>query len=108
MAYLDTVRTAKEVVAANNTDEAQNDLDAAAAAAAQTAGVTASEYVDYETKLTNYQSRDDVEGLPERRARDLASDVADQKFRRQGTGSIAVFTSPKDQNVGDGNLNPLA
>jgi hypothetical protein len=97
--YLATVKTASEV--ADEWDvEAQNGLDATAAAAAGTANVTHSEYINYNTKMTNYESRDDVEPLAERRAREAGDQFTDTDFRRAGTGSIAVFTSPGDQNVG--------
>jgi hypothetical protein len=101
MAYLDTVRTAQEVVSEAQVVEGQQtsaELDEAARAAAETAGVTQSQYVDYEAKMNNYATRSDVEPLAERRARDIGL-VADQSFRRKGEGSIAVFTSPADQNV---------
>lgn len=96
MAYLDTVKTAQQVIGENDNAE-QNALDQAARDRATAAGVTHSEYVDYEAGMTAYQSRSDVEPLSERRARDNGL-VADQTFRRQGTGS-AVFTSPADGNV---------
>jgi hypothetical protein len=100
MAYLDTVSTAKEVIAELDAD-AQNTFEAALVTAANTAGVTHSEYIDYDAKMDNYESRDDVEPLAERRAREAATDEAATDFRRAGTGSIAVFTSPGDGNVGE-------
>jgi hypothetical protein len=99
MAYLDTVKTAKQVVAEDDA-AAQNDFDQDARDLAAAEGVTHSEYVDYSEKMTNYASRSDVEPLSERRARENGL-VADQQFRRTGDGSIAVFTSPGDQNVGE-------
>lgn len=99
MAYLDTVKTASEVVADWDT-AAQNALEAAQVSAAVSAGVNRSEYINYATKLTAYESRDDVEALSERRAREAATTFAATNFRRQGDGSIAVFTSPADGNVG--------
>lgn len=100
MAYLDTVKTAQQVVARDGYgDGLSNTLDAAAAARAQAAGVTHSEYVGYAAGMTNYQLRDDIEPLSEKRARDQGT-VAEQDFRRAGTGSRAVFVSPGDQNDG--------
>lgn len=99
MAYLDTVKTAQQVVAEDDAAK-QNDFDQDARDAADAAGVTHSEYVNYAAKLTNYESRSDVEPLAERRAREAGDQFSDTDFRRAGTGSIAVFTSPADQNVG--------
>jgi hypothetical protein len=99
MAYLDRVRTASQVLNENSDHDAQNALLQDERDAAAAAGVTHSEYINYAAKMTNYASRDDVEPLSERRARDIGL-VADQTFRREGTGSIAVITSPGDQNVG--------
>ena len=99
MAYLDTVKTAAEVVGELDADE-QNAFEAAQVAAATSAGVTHSEYVNYAAKMTAYESRDDVEPLAERRAREAGTTFAATNFRRAGTGSIAVFTSPADGNVG--------
>lgn len=78
----------------------QNAFEAALVTAANTAGVTHSEYINYAARMTNYESRDDVEPLAERRAREAATTDAATDFRREGTGSIAVFTSPGDGNVG--------
>lgn len=101
MAYIDTVKTAKQKLAAFDDSAAQNQVDADARALAAAAGVTHSEYVNYAARLANYEARDDVEALAERRARDSATTFAATDFRRAGTGSIAVFTSPGDQNVGN-------
>lgn len=99
MAYLDTVKTAQQVVAEDDAAE-QNEVDQDARDLADAANVTHSEYVNYAARLTNYESRDDVEPLAERRAREAGDQFSDTDFRRAGTGSIAVFTSPGDQNVG--------
>jgi hypothetical protein len=99
MAYLDTVKTAQQVVAEDDAAN-QNAFDQTARDLAEAAGVTHSEYVNYAARLTNYESRDDVEPLAERRAREAGDQFSDTDFRRAGTGSIAVFTSPGDQNVG--------
>src|SRR6476469_1833852 len=101
MAYLDTAKTAQEVANENGYGDTRNTaLDQAARARATAAGVTHSEYVDYAEGMTNYESREDVEPLAERRARDQAATFAATDFRRQGKGSGAVFTSPGDGNVG--------
>jgi hypothetical protein len=97
MAYLDTVKTAQQAVGEFDSAQ-QNEVEQDARDLAEAAGVTHSEYVDYETKMSNYASRSDVEPLAERRARDIGL-VPEQTFRRKGDGSIAVFTSPADQNV---------
>ena len=99
MAYIDTVQTATQVVAQLDADE-QNTFDAAQKQAAVTAGVTHSEYVNYAAKMTAYENRDDVESLAQRRAREISTTDSATDFRRAGTGSIAVFTSPADGNVG--------
>lgn len=101
ISYLDTVRTAQQVVVADGFGDAQNTaLDQAAKDRAQAAGVTHSEYVGYAAGMTNYESRSDVEPLAERRAREGATTFAATDFRRQGAGSGAIFTSAGDQNDG--------
>lgn len=100
MAYSDEVLTAQEVLANESAHQSMNDFEQAQIDAAEAAGVTRSEYVDYEAGLTNYMARDDVEPLDERRARDIGDTVTAAQFRRQGEGSAAVFTSPFDGNVG--------
>lgn len=101
MAYLDTVKTAHEVVAeagdAKVIAHEQGLKDDAIAA-----GVTHSEYIGYATAMANYEERDDVEPLAERRAREAATAFDDQDFRREGAGSVALITSPGDGNVGIG------
>lgn len=101
MAYLDTVKTAQEVIAgADPGVQTRAAFEQGLADDAHDAGVTRSEYIGYATALGNYESRDDVEPLEERRAREAATAFADADFRRSGTGSIAVITSPGDGNVG--------
>ena len=104
MAYLDTVKTAQQVIegADGGQDAKVNALEEEHAELARDAGVTQTAYVGYAAALTNYESRDDVEPLAERRAREAAAAFADQDFRRAGTGSIALITSPADGNVGTG------
>ena len=99
MAYADEIRTAQQVLAGESDHDSQNDLIAEQVAAAEADGVTRSEYINYEAKLANYEARDDVEPLAERRAREIGDSFTDAKFRREGKGSYAVFSSPADQNV---------
>jgi len=99
MAYADEIRTAQQVLASESDHDAQTDLREEAIAAAEADGVTRSEYINYEAKLANYEARADVEPLAERRARDIGDSFTAAQFRREGTGSYAVFTSPADQNV---------
>lgn len=99
MAYIDTVKTAQQVIAETGDADALA-LEQGLATAAGTAGVTRSEYIGYAAAMANYEARDDVEPLEERRAREAAADFEDQDFRREGDGSIAVITSPGDGNVG--------
>ena len=82
MAYLDTVRTAKEVVASlwvvpGATDVAQDAKDRAAAA-----GVADVSYINYAAAMDNYESRDDVETLANRRAREISTDDTQTNFTR--------------------------
>jgi len=99
MAYIDTVTTAVQVVAQTDANK-QNTFEDSQVAIATGAGVTHSEYKNYAAKMTAYESREDVEPLAERRAREAATADSQTDFRRAGTGSIAVFTSPADGNVG--------
>src|SRR6478609_4758819 len=99
MAYIDTVKTATQVVAEMDADE-QNAFEATQVAAANAANVQRSEYINYAAKMTAYENRDDVESLAQRRAREAATADSATDFRRAGTGAIAVFTSPADGNVG--------
>ena len=83
MAYLDTVRTAKEVVA--DLDPATwggTDVDADAKARADAANVRHVSFISYAEALTNYESRDDVETLAHRRARDIGDQFSDTDFVR--------------------------
>ena len=73
------------------------------------AGVTSVSYIDYAEALDNYGTRPDVEPLAHRRARELASDFADQDFMRETIdiagglqSSTVVGTSVPD---GDGDAS---
>ena len=100
MAYLDTVVTAGEKLDGLDHDK-QNAFEAAEKQKAVTAGVTHTEYANYAARMANYESRDDVEPLAERRAREAGTTFAATDFRRKGDGSIALFPSPGDGNVAE-------
>lgn len=83
MAYLDTVRTASEVV--NDLDPATwggSDVDADARSRADAANVRHVSFIQYAQALANYESRDDVETLAHRRARDVGTTFAATDFVR--------------------------
>ena len=83
MAYLDTVRTASEVVAdLDPTTWGGTDVDADAVARADAANVRHVSFIQYAAALTNYESRDDVETLAHRRARDIGDQFSDTDFVR--------------------------
>lgn len=81
MAYLDTVRTASEVVN-DLTVPGSTNVDADAAARADTANVRHVSFIQYAAALTNYESRDDVESLAHRRAREASTTFAGTDFVR--------------------------
>lgn len=56
--------------------------DADAAAFAATEGVSRPEYANYADALDAYAARDDIEGLAERRAREVATTFAAADFMR--------------------------
>lgn len=69
-------------------------------------GVTSAAYVDYEEALKNYESREDVETLAERRAREFGVTFDAASFRREtdavdntGLGSTDVVTNKRPNNV---------
>lgn len=78
MAYADEVNTASEVVAAYP----QDTVSADAKARADAANVRRPEYIDYDAALTNYESRDDIETLAHRRAREAGDQFSDTDFVR--------------------------
>lgn len=83
MAYLDTVRTASEVVNdLNPSTWGGVDVDADARTRADTANVRKVEFINYAQALTNYETRDDVETLAHRRARDNGTTFAATDFVR--------------------------
>ena len=83
MAYLDTVRTASEVVSDLDPENWGGiDVDQDGRDRANTANVRKVEFIDYAAALTNYESRDDVETLAHRRARDVGDQFSDTDFVR--------------------------
>lgn len=83
MAYLDTVRTAKQVVADLDVETwGGTDVDADAASRAAAAGVRKASFINYAAALADYESRDDVETLAHRRARDISTTFAAADFTR--------------------------
>ena len=98
MAYSDTIKTADEVVNGGILGQATAVEDALRQAAI-TAGVTRSEYIGYESALMNYEGRDDIEPLTERRGREVGDAFVAGNFRREGDGSGALITSPGDGNT---------
>ena len=76
----DGVMTAGEKTKA---DAASTALHEENVAFAETEGVRSAEFADYADALNSYGSRDDIEALADRRARDNASDPADQDFMRE-------------------------
>ena len=53
-----------------------------AKAAADAANVRHFSYINYAAQMTNYESRDDVESLAHRRARDVGDQFSDTNFVR--------------------------
>lgn len=87
--YLASVKTANEVV---NNGEFNNAVADAAKAAADDANVSKPEYIEYAAALSNYEAREDVEPLAQRRAREAGDAFADTDFARAegytgGTGA---------------------
>ena len=77
MAY--TPETAQDVVGEVGGSTVIEDEAAAAAAAAN---VSDPAYINYAAKLTNYESRSDVETLARRRAREAGDQFTDADFVR--------------------------
>jgi len=72
------------VTAGNKVSETvQETPDADAKAAADTAGVSNPAYIGYAAALNTHQSRDDIETLADRRAREYGDAFADGDFMRQ-------------------------
>lgn len=95
MAYSDEVRTAQEVLAVEMEGENKWDaLQEESRLRAETANVSRSEYVGYATAFANYEAREDVEPLAERRAREAGVSAADTDFVRSDDTIPVYFSSP--------------
>lgn len=70
-------KTAQDVVAETGP------IDTGSKQLAEEAGVTDAAYADYAEALKNYEARDDVETLAERRAREFGVSFEDASFRRE-------------------------
>ena len=77
--YLASVKTASEVV---NNGEFNNTVDDDAKARADAANVREVEFIEYAAALSNYEARDDVEPLADRRAREAGDQFTDTDFVR--------------------------
>lgn len=101
MAYSDEVRTAKEVLAAEFAGENKwNTLQEEARQRAEDANVTRSEYVGYAAAFAEYEARDDVETLADRRAREAGDSATDADFVRSSTAANVkrtdgIYRSPR-------------
>jgi hypothetical protein len=82
MAYLDTVRTAKEVVDSLYVVDGATDVFEDQKARAAAAGVSDVAFIGYAAAMDNYESRDDVETLAHRRARSISTDDTQTDFTR--------------------------
>lgn len=96
-------RTAQAIAATEGAVQGDNEKKKAA-----DAGVTRVSYIDYEKALENYQSRDDVEPLAQRRAREAGTSFHDAKFRRtvDGVDNSGVTTTDADKVENTGNEGP--
>ena len=87
-------RTAGEKIG----DTAFENPDVESRAAADAAGVSHPAYIDYEASLEAHQSRDDIETLADRRAREYGSGFDAGEFMRQRAydddGSAAAAPRP--------------
>jgi hypothetical protein len=76
--YLASVKQASENAWEGMDDSVNDDQKARAAAA----NVSAVEFIDYAEALSNYEARDDVEPLAQRRAREAGTTFAATDFAR--------------------------
>ena len=101
MAYSDEVRTAKEVLAAAmEGEEKWNVLQEEALQRAKDADVTRSEYAGYAEAFAEYEKRDDVETLADRRAREAGDSASDTNFVRSSkpedvARTDGIYRSPR-------------
>lgn len=77
--YLASVKQASENAWEGMDDSVNEDQKARAAAA----GVSSVEFIDYAEALGNYEARDDVESLAQRRAREAGTTFAAADFARE-------------------------
>lgn len=93
MAYSDEVKTAQEVLEEEGAGDAKwTALQEEARQRAETANVTRSEYVNYADKFAAYESRDDVETLADRRARENGENAAAADHVRSSTDANVART----------------
>lgn len=71
--------------------ESPNDVENKQAAA--DAGVLFAGYINYDVALDKYASRDDIEDLEHKNARDIPSDFADASFMRTVDGNVGSGSS---------------
>ena len=101
MAYSDEVRTAKQVLATEMEGENKwADLQEEARARAEAEGVTRSEYVGYAEAFAEYEKRDDVETLADRRAREAGTTAGAADFVRSSdpddvARTDGIYRSPR-------------
>lgn len=76
--YLASVKQAHD----NAWEGMDGSVDADAKARADAANVRSVEFIDYAEALSNYEAREDVEPLAQRRAREAATTFAAQDFAR--------------------------
>ena len=90
----DAGRTAGEKIG----DTAYNNPDVDARARADAAGVSHPAYIGYAAALETFQSRDDIETLADRRAREYGDSFADAAFMRESAynadGTAAAAPRP--------------
>ena len=101
MAYSDEYRSAKQVLATEM--EGENKwaaLQEEARQRAEDADVTRSEYAGYAEAFANYEARDDVETLADRRAREAGTSATDTDFVRSSkpedvARTDGIYRSPR-------------
>jgi hypothetical protein len=94
--YVATVETASQNVVSQGFEAQEVDTVAAEAAAAK--NVVGAWAINYAAALDNYASRDDIEPLSQRRARESAATPADQDFARKDDYDGGFSAAPGDDN----------
>lgn len=94
--YVAADRVIESLTAGENVAETvQATPDADTKAAAYAAGVSNAAFIDYAEALEEFQSRDDIETLADRRAREYGADFADADFmRRRAYNADGSVTAP--------------